>query len=857
MKQGKTSRQRWQAAAGLAALLLLSHGAAAIVAIELARAGQVAAALTAALATGMALTLALQRTFWLTRAALSDLNAGRLPDGIPARWCWPLGSLVAQVNLLIARQREVRELRQNLLRQAGESAAQQERNRLARDLHDSIKQQIFSISMGAAAVQARWDTDPQGAREALSDVRRSAQEAMVEMNALLQQLSPTPLERVGLSQALRDQCEAFSYRTGADVQITFGDLPADDRLSPGAQESVFRIAQEALSNAARHARAEQVHLSLGLHEPDGPLVLEIQDDGLGFEPGTVQSGMGPHRGMGLGNIRQRVLALGGEVEIDSAPGKGTLLRASVPLAEPQGSDAARADAEPADAYRPDHTLNRIFLLGIGGGLVLIAVLFYPLYLLVPGGLVAGWPAGSSAIGLALQIAAALLPVALGTLAARWAGAGTRQEGTLWGALAGGVAGSILYLGLVGAAAGVVGSGALLEHGLALTARGGEALYLLSEAVNGTIWAAYGMFWIALLAGTGLGALGGLIAPPKGTMPDRSNLRPAVMHVLAAAALLSALSLGTVLFLFPQIEPAFRNLLAGYVGAPANTLPLAGLSLWPAATQALLYLGSLLALYLLLRREASVEDPARVAAVQTRAAELGLLALGMPVVIWFLGWEILVLSPLLRALFALAAAGSLIMASLYTFLFVETRRWRQVPGFDRASIIRTAAFVATALSLAALAWAVALPSLLSLLVALGIIAASAALIAILWRQPELSRPTRAGWARLQLSMSQSIGAGLGAIVAMVIPMMVLISVTLSALTILLPWPRMLVNAAAGGQLAAPEHTLVDLVQNAYLAHASALVFSLVGAGAILGLLMLVISGRMALGRRRWPPPGGSS
>jgi signal transduction histidine kinase len=328
MRQEKSPR-RWQSGVGLALLLLLSHGVAALVAIELARSGRVAAALAAALATGMVLTVALQRTIWLAQAVLSALNAGRLPDEMPTRWQWPLGSLVAQVNALIARQREVHELRQSLLRQAGESAAQQERNRLARELHDSIKQQIFGISMGAAAAQARWDGDPQGAATALEDVQRNAQEAMVQMNALLQQLSPTPLEKVGLSQALRDQCQAFGYRTGAEVQIIFGDLPADDRLHPGTQESLFRIAQEALSNVARHARAGQARLFLGLSGPDGPLVLEVRDDGQGFEPEAVQSGMGPHQGMGLGNIRQRVLALGGEVEIDSTPGQGTSLRASI------------------------------------------------------------------------------------------------------------------------------------------------------------------------------------------------------------------------------------------------------------------------------------------------------------------------------------------------------------------------------------------------------------------------------------------------------------------------------------------------------------------------------------------------
>ena len=293
MNPGKTWRQRWLPAGALGVLLMFSHGAAAVVAIELARSGRISIALVVALAMGMVLTWTLQRTIWLAHAALSDLNAGRQTGEIPARRCWPLSNLVTQVNALIASQRQVRELRQNLLHQAGESAAQQERNRLARELHDSIKQQIFGISMGAAAAQARWESDPQAARRALGDVQRSAQEAMVEMNALLQQLSPAPLEKVGLSQALRDQGEAFGYRTGADVQVTLGELPAEERMPPGAQESLFRIAQEALSNIARHARAGQVCLSLGLCDPEGPLELAIRDDGLGFDPEIAQGEIHP------------------------------------------------------------------------------------------------------------------------------------------------------------------------------------------------------------------------------------------------------------------------------------------------------------------------------------------------------------------------------------------------------------------------------------------------------------------------------------------------------------------------------------------------------------------------------------
>jgi signal transduction histidine kinase len=221
-------------------------------------------------------------------------------------------------------------LRQRWVRQLSEAAAQQERNRLARDLHDSIKQQIFSINVSAAAAQERWDKDSAGARQALEDVRNSAREAMTEMEAMLQQLRPAPLENIGLVEALRKQAEALQYRTGAYVTAEFSDLPDNDTLLPGAQEAIFRIAQEALSNIARHARAKNVHLRL-YQQRDGEnpvLWLKIEDDGSGFDttrPGT---------GMGLANINVRAAEIGGRLHIESAPGEGTNLVVSIPIISP-------------------------------------------------------------------------------------------------------------------------------------------------------------------------------------------------------------------------------------------------------------------------------------------------------------------------------------------------------------------------------------------------------------------------------------------------------------------------------------------------------------------------------------------
>jgi len=218
------------------------------------------------------------------------------------------------------------EIRHGLLRQIGEAAAQEERNRLARDLHDSIKQQLFSINMGTATAQERWERDPEGARKALADVRRSAREAMVEMQAMLHQLRPEALSTAGLTEALREQCEALGYRSGAEVSFELGEPVPDDRLPPGAPEALFRIGQEMLANVARHARARKVRLWLGRQE--GDVMLRVLDDGQGFDPAAKVSGMG------LRNLKERAASLRGKLEVASAPGSGAELTVRIPLVSP-------------------------------------------------------------------------------------------------------------------------------------------------------------------------------------------------------------------------------------------------------------------------------------------------------------------------------------------------------------------------------------------------------------------------------------------------------------------------------------------------------------------------------------------
>lgn len=232
-----------------------------------------------------------------------------------------------------------------------DAARQEERNRLARDLHDSIKQQIFVIQTAAATAQARFGSDPSGASQAIDQVRTSAREAMRDMEVMLDQLRTAPLENTSLVDALKRQCEALQSRTGADVQFGLGELPTARLVLPGTHQALFRVAQEAMANIGRHARASIVGVRLDSSGKN--LTLEIEDDGVGFDVAQ------PSRGMGLENMRARLAPLGGTVTLTSRPGAGTLVRASVPCLEDEYADLA--------FYR-----RRVY---IAGGIALVQALF--------------------------------------------------------------------------------------------------------------------------------------------------------------------------------------------------------------------------------------------------------------------------------------------------------------------------------------------------------------------------------------------------------------------------------------------------------------------------------------------------
>ena len=206
--------------------------------------------------------------------------------------------------------------------QVGERAAYEERQHLARELHDSVSQALYSIVLGAHAAKKLLDhPDPassQRAAEALSYVQSLAEAGLAEMRALIFELRPDILEREGLAAALRKQAEAVGVRHGLESELE----ASEPTLTFSAKQALFRVAQEALHNVVKHAQAQRV--TVKLCQEDAQVHLTIQDDGVGFETDGLFPGH-----LGLKGMRERVAALGGELTIASGPG-GTTVAATVP-----------------------------------------------------------------------------------------------------------------------------------------------------------------------------------------------------------------------------------------------------------------------------------------------------------------------------------------------------------------------------------------------------------------------------------------------------------------------------------------------------------------------------------------------
>jgi len=208
-----------------------------------------------------------------------------------------------------------------LLAVARERIVLEERQRLARELHDSVSQALSGIQLGARMARERLEGETAGVAPLIDHVFQLAEAGEAEMRALIFELRPESLESEGLVVALNKQIEALRARHGIEVRAVDREEP-DQPLE--VKEALYRIGQEALHNTVKHARAQQVQVQLAPH--DGRLVLEIADDGVGFDP----EGSFPGH-LGLRSMRERAAGVGGWIEVVSAPHQGTRVVASVPL----------------------------------------------------------------------------------------------------------------------------------------------------------------------------------------------------------------------------------------------------------------------------------------------------------------------------------------------------------------------------------------------------------------------------------------------------------------------------------------------------------------------------------------------
>jgi signal transduction histidine kinase len=209
----------------------------------------------------------------------------------------------------------------------------EERNRLARDLHDSVVQKLFGVVLAAQSAATLFDRDPDSARGQVQRLQELTQDAIQELRSLIFQLRPAAVESEGLAAALAKHVQVLGRVHQQHIEL---EASGEPRLRPGVDDEVFRIAQEALHNAVKHAGADR--LGLRLDEGERQLVLTVRDDGVGFDPDATAH---RSRRLGLTSMEERATSLGGALRIDSAPGKGTTIRLEVPLGDRQDSRTGR------------------------------------------------------------------------------------------------------------------------------------------------------------------------------------------------------------------------------------------------------------------------------------------------------------------------------------------------------------------------------------------------------------------------------------------------------------------------------------------------------------------------------------
>jgi signal transduction histidine kinase len=271
-----------------------------------------AAAIPVGLAFGLLSTRRLVRRLQRLAATAVAVADGDLRQRVPVSG----GDEVAQLERNFNRMAERLDAAMATERQL---AGATERARIARELHDAVSQDLFSLRLLAGGLRKAL---PAGSplHGQVETMERTANGTMHEMQALLLELHPVALDGGGLVPALEELCDAYRERLGVTVDAQLQQVS----LAPAAEHAVLRVVQEALANAVKHARPTRIRLRL--HRQGGQVVVAVDDDGGGFDPARA----GERHGLGLGLMRGRVEELGGTFQLASSPGHGTSLRILLP-----------------------------------------------------------------------------------------------------------------------------------------------------------------------------------------------------------------------------------------------------------------------------------------------------------------------------------------------------------------------------------------------------------------------------------------------------------------------------------------------------------------------------------------------
>jgi signal transduction histidine kinase len=227
----------------------------------------------------------------------------------------------ARLALVFAEQAAIAIEKARLYEQAQELAALEERQKLARELHDSVSQALYGIALGTRTARTLVERDPAKAIEPLDYALSLAEAGLAEMRALIFELRPESLEREGLTGAITKQADALRARHSIQVATAICEEPQAPLI---VKEVLYRITQETFNNVIKHAHASRVNLRLEC--PGDKIVLKIKDNGQGFDPAVAYPGH-----IGLTSMRERANRVGGTIHIESAPGQGTSVRVEIPL----------------------------------------------------------------------------------------------------------------------------------------------------------------------------------------------------------------------------------------------------------------------------------------------------------------------------------------------------------------------------------------------------------------------------------------------------------------------------------------------------------------------------------------------